>query len=230
VTARLLYELEALDREREAREEALALVEGELGQRQEVAQAEEAVAEAQRYLQELQKEERDSNYALDDLQHKIKEMEAKLYSGKVNNPKELSSMQQDVEFLAEKRKNSEDKVLAVMEKIEDARESLHNRMVYLRDVELKWQKRQQELVGEQGELKAAIASLNSQREAQASRIQASHLRQYEETRQRRRPAVARVEQGMCQGCRIALPVGLMQRARGQELVPCPSCGRILFQP
>ncbi len=228
--ARLLYELEALDREREAKEEALSQVESELGQRQEVAQAEEAVAEAQRYLQELQKEERDANWALEDLQQKIRTMEGKLYSGKVTNPKELSSMQQDVELMSEKRRKLEDKVLGVMEKIEDARESLHNRMVHLRDVELKWQKRQQELAREQKELKEAIASLKRLRWAQASRIPPPHLQQYEETRQRRHPAVARVEQGMCQGCRIALPVGLMQRARGLELVPCPSCSRILFQP
>lgn len=228
--ARLLYELEALDREREAKEEALARVESELGQRQEVARAEEAVAEAQRYLEELQKEERDANWALEDLQHKIKTMEEKLYSGKVTNPKELSSMQQDVELLAEKRKKLEDRVLGVMEKIEDARESLHNRMVSLRDIELKWQERQQELARDQKELKETIASLERQREAQASRISPAHLRQYEQTRQRCRPAVARVEQGMCQGCRIALPVGLMQRARGLDLVPCPSCSRILFQP
>ncbi|HLE02481.1 MAG TPA: hypothetical protein VI877_03210 [Dehalococcoidia bacterium] len=137
MTARLLYELEALDREREAKEETLARVEGELGQRQEVAQAEEAVAEAKRYLQELQKGERDANWSLDDIQQKIRTMEEKLYSGKVTNPKELSSMQQDVELMAEKRRKLEDKVLGVMEKIEDARESLHNRMVHLRDVELK---------------------------------------------------------------------------------------------
>ncbi|HJW87995.1 MAG TPA: hypothetical protein VJ565_00785, partial [Dehalococcoidia bacterium] len=179
MTARLLYELEALDREREAREEALARVESELGQRQEVAQAEEAVAEAQRYLQELQKEELDANWALDDIQQKIRTMEEKLYSGKVTNPKELSSMQQDVELLAEKRRKLEDKVLGVMEKIEDARESLHNRMVHLRDVELRWQERQQELAREQKELKDAIASLKGQREAQASRIAPAHLQQYE---------------------------------------------------
>jgi len=230
MTARLLHELEALDRELEAREEALARVEGELGQREEVARAEEAVAEAQRYLQELQKEERDANYALDDLQAKIKTVEQKLYSGKVNNPKELTTMQQDVELLVDKRRKAEERVLAVMEKIEDARESLHDRMVLRRDVELAWQKRQQELAKEQKELKEAIASMQSQRQAQASRIPPGHIKEYEQTRKRCRPAVARVEQGMCQGCRISLPVGIMQRARGQELVPCPSCSRILFQP
>ena len=41
-------------------------------------------------------------------------------------------------------------------------------------------------------------------------------------------AVARIEQGACQGCRISLPTHVVQRARGGTvLVHCPSCERIL---
>ena len=41
-------------------------------------------------------------------------------------------------------------------------------------------------------------------------------------------AVARVERGTCQGCRITLPTHLVQRVRaGGMLVQCPSCERIL---
>ena len=41
-------------------------------------------------------------------------------------------------------------------------------------------------------------------------------------------AVAKVERGSCQGCRIGLPTHMVQKVRAQEsLVQCPSCERIL---
>ncbi|MFC2072406.1 C4-type zinc ribbon domain-containing protein, partial [Chloroflexota bacterium] len=41
-------------------------------------------------------------------------------------------------------------------------------------------------------------------------------------------AIANVEQGICRGCRILLPITELQRARSSSLVRCSSCGRILF--
>ena len=41
---------------------------------------------------------------------------------------------------------------------------------------------------------------------------------------------ARVEQGICRGCRISLPTTDLQQARSGKLVQCSSCGRILFLP
>ena len=42
-------------------------------------------------------------------------------------------------------------------------------------------------------------------------------------------AVAKVERGMCQGCRLTLPTLELQRARSSEgIARCGSCGRILY--
>jgi predicted nucleic acid-binding Zn-ribbon protein len=41
--------------------------------------------------------------------------------------------------------------------------------------------------------------------------------------------VAVVERGLCQGCRISLPMSVVQKARaGAGLVKCVSCERILL--
>jgi predicted nucleic acid-binding Zn-ribbon protein len=41
--------------------------------------------------------------------------------------------------------------------------------------------------------------------------------------------VAHVERGMCKGCRITLPMSVLQKARaGVGLVQCVSCERILL--
>jgi predicted nucleic acid-binding Zn-ribbon protein len=42
-------------------------------------------------------------------------------------------------------------------------------------------------------------------------------------------AVAKVERGMCGGCRISLPMTVLQKARsGLDVVQCVSCERILY--
>ena len=41
-------------------------------------------------------------------------------------------------------------------------------------------------------------------------------------------AVAKVEGGMCQGCRLALSTSELQRARLSSIVQCSSCRRILY--
>ena len=44
-----------------------------------------------------------------------------------------------------------------------------------------------------------------------------------------RLAVAKMERGLCQGCRMALPTQQQQRVRnGRQTVLCNTCGRILF--
>ncbi|MDI6814491.1 MAG: hypothetical protein QMC90_00160 [Dehalococcoidales bacterium] len=37
-------------------------------------------------------------------------------------------------------------------------------------------------------------------------------------------AVAKVEQGLCRGCRISLSTAKLQQARSGSLVQCSSCG------
>ena len=53
---------------------------------------------------------------------------------------------------------------------------------------------------------------------------------YRALRERRQAtAVAVVERGLCQGCRISLPMSVVQKARaGAGLVQCVSCERILL--
>jgi predicted nucleic acid-binding Zn-ribbon protein len=41
-------------------------------------------------------------------------------------------------------------------------------------------------------------------------------------------AVAKIEQGICRSCRIQLPAREIQQARGNRLVQCSSCGRLLY--
>ncbi len=227
---RQLYELQEVDLEIEAKRQALSGVESQLGESEAVVLARAALDREQQHLAELDKAQRLAEWEVDDLRSKAAELEKKLYGGSVKSPKELMSLQEQIEHLNRKRRQGEDHLLDIMAEAEAVQTEVDSRSRELASSEEEWRQEQQALSQKQAELQAALATLDRRREELSSRIDAASLELYHSLRARRQgTAVAKVEQGMCQGCRIALPMTEMQRVRiGQELVQCSSCGRILY--
>ena len=85
-------------------------------------------------------------------------------------------------------------------------------------------------MSEMERLKTTLADLKAKRQRLAGEIDSEAFEFYQSLRKGKGIAVARVEQGICRGCRISLPTTDLQQARSGNLVPCSSCGRILFLP
>src|SRR3989304_3945034 len=86
-------------------------------------------------------------------------------------------------------------------------------------------KREEALLG--GVLKGEIQALEAKRPRQLEGMDRAALSLYQTLRERRQgAAVAVVERGLCQGCRITLPISLLQKSRsGLGLVQCVSSAR-----
>ena len=230
VPIRLLYELQELDLEIDATRNRLAQVEGQLGEDPALAEAKAALTQERAALAELEKQQRAAEAALDDIRAQVASLEKKLYDGSVRNPKELVSMQDDVNQHRERQHAQEDCVLELMEQAEKAKAELEAKAAQAAATERQWQQGQAQLYGEGAALKDTLKSLEEKRQTLASRIDPAILNLYEELRAAKQGrAVARVEQGRCLGCRISLPMPPIQRARaGQSLVHCTNCGRIIY--
>lgn len=228
--ARKLYELQEIDLEIDAKNEALTLVVSRLGDSEALAEARVSLATEEERLVELERSQRDVEREVEDLRSKVALLEEKLYGGSVKNPKELASLQEQVEHLKRKRRGQEDKVLDIMTEVEAMQKNVSLKSREVARIDEDWRAEQAMLSGEQAELNAALADLDQKRKDLISRIDAASLELYQGLRRKRQGrAVAKVEQGMCQGCRIVLPLNVLQRARiGQELVQCSSCERILY--
>lgn len=228
--ARKLYELQEIDLEIDAKNEALTLVVSRLGDSEALAEARVSLATEEERLVELERSQRDVEREVEDLRSKVALLEEKLYGGSVKNPKELASLQEQVEHLKRKRRGQEDKVLDIMTEVEAMQKNVSLKSREVARIDEDWRAEQATLSGEQAELSAALADLDQKRKDLISRIDAASLELYQGLRRKRQGrAVAKVEQGMCQGCRIVLPLNVLQRARiGQELVQCSSCERILY--
>jgi uncharacterized protein len=80
-------------------------------------------------------------------------------------------------------------------------------------------------------LEASMVSLQQERTALSADITPNLLKQYDQIRKAKRGvALAQVvNQERCGGCNVKLQIHVLQKvSRGQEVVRCPSCGRILW--
>jgi hypothetical protein len=208
----------------------LAEIEAALGESEELVAARETAAEKAAALHAVRAQQKDMELAADSIRTKAAEIETKLYSGSVTNPKELQDLDADLRSLKEQVRKREDELLALLVQIEEADAEHQAAAATLAAIEGEWRRGQDEMLAEKAEIEPEIARLREIRNSQATDVDRRLISLYDLLRERRGgTAVARVERGMCQGCRISLPMSVLQRARtGVSVVQCVSCERILL--
>jgi uncharacterized protein len=228
--AKQLYDLQELDLELDAKRQTLSKIVSDIGESSALINGREALALEQKKLEEAEHLMHGLEADVEDTRAKATVAGERLYGGAVKNPKELLSLKEQVESYNRKIKELEDKTLEIMTEIEVMKEKITLKSREVAAVEEEWKKEQGLLLKEKEELDAAIASLNMRRNAMADGIEKETLKLYENLRSKRQGrAVAKAEQGMCQGCRIVLPVNKLQQIKtGHSLVQCGSCERILY--
>lgn len=228
--AKQLFDLQELDLDLDARHAAVKQMTARLGESKALLDARAALSEARQNLDRSAADLRSLEWEIDDITAKLKTMERDLYGGRIRIPKELSSLQQEVATLRNRRSQLEDRALEMMETVERQKKTVADLSERLSSVEAAWQKEQAELKAGIEKEEGAIAELQPRRKRAAQGIDAESLALYETLRRQKGAAVSRVEQGICRGCRISLPASELQRARGGSLVQCGNCGRILYLP
>jgi len=227
-----IYRLQAIDTEMDERRAALRSVRSHLADNQEVLAAVKAVRENEETTQKLHSSLRVLEMDLQEVSDKIAATEGALYGGEVTNPKELAGMEQELEYLKRRQSTVEDDTLLLMSEVEEQEDALEAAREQLSSTERGSDRHKSELRKDEEELLARLSVLEAERMEIAQRISQQDLRAYEDLRsQKGGQAVALLENGICQGCRVALPTSLVQRVRrGSEVVYCGSCQRILYSP
>jgi predicted nucleic acid-binding Zn-ribbon protein len=226
---RQLYDLQEIDLDLEMKAEMLRDLEEELANNEAKEKAHAELDRKQQELANLEGVQKTAEWEIDDLEAKVNPLERKLYGGSVKNPKELLDLQQKVENLKVQIKDKEDRALEIMDQVEKMRQETTITLTEVERLESEWQRKQKHLLAKQADLTAVVNITMQRRNELAATIEPAALELYEALRAKKQGrAVAKIEQGRCQGCRIALPLSEVQRARVGELVQCSSCGRILF--
>lgn len=226
--AKKLYELQEIEQQIQKQQEILSEVNHQLNGNTALLQVRGELSALQLSLDQKEKEQRDLEWQVDDLENNIKLLNSKLYSGTVKNPKELVSLEKEAEILRNRLKKVEEELLEVMAEIEKMRCKMKASQEHLKKLETEWQAEYKVLVQKQTEIEGRLAELVQKRDNIASQIDPLSMQTYRNLRLHKGQAVVKVEQGKCQGCHIILPVSEWHKVRAGNLAHCSSCGRILF--
>ncbi|HXH21270.1 MAG TPA: C4-type zinc ribbon domain-containing protein [Dehalococcoidia bacterium] len=224
-----LFGLQEIDLARDSRRALIADIDSRLAEPQELIVARERVQSAEAEIEAIRREQREVEAQLDDLDSKIGTLEKKLYDGSIRNPKELTDLQKEVEHLKQRRRALDEQGLALMERSDEAAAALEKARQQAAELERAWRQDVADLKATQERARREVSQLDEERQRRIQAMERDVLSLYEALRPKKAGrAVARVERGACQGCRLSLPTHVVQRARSAgTIVQCPSCERIL---
>ena len=188
------------------------------------------VQAAQQQLQVGQQAQQETEWTLDDLAHRLQQKEQRLYNGTVTNPKELQSLQHEVQQLRAQYNRQEERVLEAIDTTDALKEALQQKQRDLEKAEDVWQSEYNELASRQSQLDVRKQELTQKRQQLSSSLTEDLLKRYDAMRRSKQGrAVSKVEQNSCQWCRVILTPSELQHVRiSNELQTCTNCGRILY--
>jgi uncharacterized protein len=226
-----LWTLQQVDSRLAAARSSLASLDDGSALRAEVETTRGTAAAATARLHECQAAIKDHELQLAGTEAKQRKIEGDLYGGRVSNPKELSSLQEELGMLARTRDHLEDRILALLDQVEILREQASTAEAARTGLERRLAAHVAEYEAARIRLDGEIETLTSERSAAAARVDARLLRRYEGiAAQEGGLGIVPIHDGRCGGCHNALPTDFVARVRDGQIVICERCRRILYLP
>jgi predicted nucleic acid-binding Zn-ribbon protein len=223
----LLY-LQSLDQELDEKINRVREIDGRLGSDPTTAAARSARDAEQTKLSALRAALRERELEAKGADAHIKELEQRLYGGRVMNPKELEGIEKEVQMLKRQRSGLDDQLLELMEAVDQSQKRLNSSADTATQAGNTRAGDVERLSQEKEKLSARLTELAAEQEEVRTRLDLDTLRVYDNLRRKGGRAVAPLHRDACSICGVAVPTGHVQRVRaGNELVFCSGCGRIL---
>jgi predicted nucleic acid-binding Zn-ribbon protein len=227
---RQLYELQELDLRVVGVEKSLAEHVAKLADKSLLNAARAKLAGLEKRLDGLSSERRSLERTVSEAADSLSALEKRLYGGGITNAQQMAAAEDERTFTITRQGEFEDHLLELMMAMDDleplvdsAKQALSRLEEARPGQEVEWQEASASLRDE-------LAVMALEREEVLPLVAANLLPMYELLRRTKGGrAVARVERNLCEGCRLSLPTGDVQKARASlGTVLCSSCGRILY--
>lgn len=225
-----LYELQKVDLAWLKVARRLQQVQHQLGESETVRAARQQVTETETMLHQWHAKQKDAELESKSLATRIKSTEDKLMSGSIRDPKELNSLQENLDSLRRHRTLVDDQAVEALMHADELTGQLHEQQRELSRLEGEWTSGQSDLKQEETKLKQNYILLKRKREALAAALPTALLERYDNMRKRKAGiAVAPVQDGVCGACHVQIPTGIVNGLGSSTatLTVCPSCGRYL---
>ncbi len=225
----LLYELQRADTQLLRLEQELgSLDDGTRAARRAQEQA-AALAEIGEQLRKLETDLKDRELALESTEAERKQKWQRAYGGTVSDTKELSALERKIEELDRRKGRLEEEILALYETVERLRAERDQAEQRATEAAARAKRARAHFVHRTKEIHQEQATLTARRAELAGQAPAALYQEYEKRRATQEGvAVAGVVGGTCEFCRTRVPSEYEAVIRrGQRLVHCESCSRIL---
>ncbi len=198
--------------------------------RRQADEVEQKAGEIRLALDSISREEKRLENEISSVDQRIQAEQKRLYDGSVANPKELSSIQAEIESLGRRKARLEDEEIGQMEH----REDLESRLPPL-DEELAELRRRVDQVeasaeAELRDIAKTIEERRAERQSLAPQLDEELVELYEDLRaQKKGVGAAALVDGVCQGCHEKLSaMALDKLKRTDGIRRCEYCRRILI--
>ena len=227
---RQIYDLQSLDWEIQKREEELAAILETLADDSERMSARRRLDSLRKKLDDLAAPRRGSERAIQQAEERLSEIERRMYSGLVTNPREFEAFQEEQATLTRNRSDEEDRLLEYMVEMEETQVLRDEAEAAFERIDSQRKMQVVELGARREDLESELPGLHRERQALSSEYPRDVLAVYESVRRSRggQGAALMDSRGLCGGCRLTVTSAEMQRVKAsREIVQCGSCSRIL---
>ena len=232
MSARLtaLYELQQTDLELAKTQKAKAALDDGSAKKQQVEAARQEVEKADKLLHEAATEMQDKELNLKTVETKQKTFKDKMYGGSVSNPKELESMEKEIEMLGRQKGKLEERILELMDIVEERKSALDAAQTASKQREDELAALLEKRAQDEAALTAKIKELSAKREEAIPAVDSVLLKRYEAMRAHLSGiVVSKVEGDRCSVCHTNIMGGMMRELKAdKELQTCENCGRMLY--
>lgn len=224
--AQLLLSYQRLvERERELRDE-IDRIEILLTTNPDVKSAEESLAQAHQQEQSIELRLREFDRERETHRSRLRSRERELMSGRIRNPTELIQLNAEVEHMKTSFAAEEEAELGLMEEGEAAEEAVRVAVANLEDARTRAASDEPTLRRDLEAYQAELATVKADSDAAWSQVPAAFQSAF--LRVRAHPAVAEVDRNQCLECHVTVTsFGMQALRKGEEVVHCDNCGRVL---
>lgn len=186
------------------------------------------VEEEGRRFEELNMTHREEEESLKRGIESLKKTKNRLLEVKTN--KEYHAMLKEIETNEEKNSEIEDRIIHILEEVDDVREGLKSKEEELNAYRLKYEKDRSEIEKEINSVDSELLACQKKIDDVREKIDADLLRKYEIIKEKRNDiAVISVWNGVCGGCHMNIPPQMYNELqKSEDLMLCPNCNRIIY--
>ncbi len=227
----VLWELQQTDSKIDTLNTSITNIDRNLADTSAIEASRQATAEAEKNYVTARSKQRELEATAQQQEGHANDLEQKLYGGQIKGQKEMASAQTEIATYRQRKKETDDATVEAMVVLEGAEKAFKEAKEKGAATEAEWDRATKAYREERIRLESESGNLKIEREKRAKMVMPPDMPVYEKIRQQRAGvAVAEVLNGKtCGKCRVELPMAKQREIKGgNQIVNCPSCGRILY--